>query len=131
MPTRRHPLKRRNVRDRRLTPQTVALFVLIEEIRNAGDDREWEPAGRHREYLDAEGELRRALGLLGHSVMPTDAGLAAGQPMPRYMENLSAGETWPKAVELRKQLLEAAARQADSDADLLPAFLAPTVASEK
>jgi len=106
------------------------LFILIEEIRNAGDDRGWEPDGRRREFLDAERELRDALGLARHAVSPCDAQVASGEEMPTYMAWLCAGETWPKAVELRRQLLEAAARQADSDADLLPAFLATTV-SEK
>ena len=120
-----------SMRARRFTPEIVALFARIEEIRNAGDDREWEPDGRRREFLDAEHELRYGLGFAGHSVMPTDDELARGEPMPAYMAWLCSGETWPKAVELRRQLLEAAAKEADSDADLLPAFLAPTVAGEK
>jgi hypothetical protein len=113
--------QRRNVRDRRLTPQVISLFRQIEELRESGAEKD----------PDAEYELRRALGLPGHAVSPTDAGLAAGEPMPVYMSWLCAGETWPKAVELRKQLLEAAARQADSDADLLPAFLASTTPGQK
>jgi hypothetical protein len=50
MPSNRRPLKR-NMRARRFTPEIVALFVRIEEIRNAGDDREWEEqGGRRREF---------------------------------------------------------------------------------
>jgi hypothetical protein len=94
MPTNKHALKRRNVRDRRLTPAIVALFVRLEEIRNAGADREWEEqGGRRREFIDASHELRYGLGLFGHSVMPTDPTLAAGEPMPGYMAWLSSGET--------------------------------------
>lgn len=123
MPTNRHALKRRNVRDRRLTPQVISLFRQIEELRESGADKD----------LDAERELRNALGLAGHAVSPTDARLAAGQETPQYMiaGSLCSAETWPKAVELRRQLLAVAAAQADSDADLLPAFLASTTASEK
>jgi hypothetical protein len=47
------------------------------------------------------------------------------------LKHLLAGETWAYAAVLRRQLLEAAARQADSDADMLPAFLVPTAAGEK
>ena len=130
MPSIRRPLKR-NMRARRLTPEIVALFVRIEEIRNAGDDREWEPDGRRREFLDAEHELRYRLGLAGHSVMPTDDELAAGEPMPAYMAWLSSGETWDHAVRLRQQLLAATAAFAERDESALATVLATTVAGEK
>jgi hypothetical protein len=114
-----------------LTPEIVALFVRSEEIRNAGDDREWEPDGRRREFLDAEHELRYGLGLAGHSVMPTDDVLALGEPMPGYMEWLSSGETWDYAVALRRQLLAAGAAQAERDESALATVLAPTAAGDK
>jgi hypothetical protein len=132
MPTRRHPLKRRNVRDRRLTPEIVALFIRLEEIRDAGDHQQWEEhGGRKREYLDGDRELCDAFRLPGHAVSPTDARLAAGEPMPQYMVagGLCAAETWPRAAELRRQLLAAAAAQAESD--VLPAFLASRTVGQK
>jgi hypothetical protein len=119
MPTKRRALKR-NMRDRRLTPQIISLFRQIEELRESGADKD----------LDAERELRWALGLPGHAISPCDARVANGEEMPIYMSWLCSGETWPRAVELRRQLLEAAG-QADSDADLLPAFLAWRTVSEK
>ena len=126
MPSNRRPLKR-NMRARRFTPEIVSLFVRIEEIRNAGDDREWEPDGRRREFLDAEHELRYGLGLAGHSVMPTDNELARGEPMPAYMAWLSSGETWDHAAALRRQLLAAAAAQADSHSAVVATILKANV----
>ena len=109
MPARRR-LLRRDPRIR-LAPEAVKLFRVIEEIRDSGDEERWEDeGGRRRESLDAEKSLRRLLGLGWPAILPTDGELACGLPRPAYMDNLSAGPTWGRAVELRRLLLAAAAK---------------------
>jgi hypothetical protein len=121
MPTQRAPLHR-DLRVK-LTPQTVRLFLRIESIIEDGEDREWEPAGRRRQCLDAEMSLRRMLGISLGDISPTDPELRLGGVMPDYMSRLGAGRSWPVAVRLRARLLEAAAKLEQQDAAALQAAL--------
>jgi hypothetical protein len=131
MPTKRRPLRRNAVRPR-IGPDAIRLFQFVEDCIESGDyEISEEEGGRKSEYEAADRELADMVGP-GWNISPCDRRLRIDPRVPQYMiaGGLCAADSWRKAVELRRQLLEAAARQADSDADLLPAFLAPKAAEK-
>jgi hypothetical protein len=66
-----------------LTPEIVGMWNTLCEIKAAGDDREWEPLGRHREFMKLNCDLCTALGgWWGTMIFPIDV----TSPEPRdYM----------------------------------------------
>lgn len=96
------PIKRRlsKVRQHRITPELVDLWVCLREIQEVGDDEEWEPEGRRREYLDNSRALDSGLGLRPWEASPLH--VHEGKPPPPY-QNLYAA-SWPRAQELRREL---------------------------
>jgi hypothetical protein len=105
MTTKRIPIRRD--RRARLTPETVALWIVLREIEDDPDGKEWEPEGRYREYLDGTNELCRRLGLWwGHS-NPLDATTA--EPPDWMAHNELQADAWREAYRWRCLLIEAEA----------------------
>ena len=88
--------------------ELVGLWRLQVAIVEAGDDQEFEPVGRRREYLDAKTALDLALGVRPWEVSPLRA--ATAEPPSYVLNNPLQLEGWRKARELRGAL-EAAANE--------------------
>ena len=98
MTTKRTPI-RRNARVR-ITPEIVALWRRLEEIKAAGGDEEWEPVRQRREFSDTHLTLHRALGLRPWEANPFDVD---DGPRPPYQTCYSG--SWEQTQELRRVIL--------------------------
>jgi hypothetical protein len=102
-----------------LTEHCVRLFMQCAEIREAGDDAEWEEnGGRRGELRDTQSELHRLLCLPPWALSPTYE-INADPPA-----QCPSQETWQRVYALRQQLLAAAAEMESRDAALLAAIAA-------
>ena len=95
----------------KVTPEALELWKRLNEIKaDPVAFNQWEPVGRHREYLDGYKRLCNCLGLWwGAGVSPLDT----DTPTPRdYMvRNPILVEAWHKAWKWREVLEEAAAER--------------------
>ena len=103
MTTKRTPIRRN--RRARLTPETVALWLVLREIQDDPMGNEWEPVGRRREYLDGIKELCRRLGLWWGSTNPLDATEAT--PPDYMLHNKLQADAWREAYRWRCALMAA------------------------
>src|SRR3974390_1413536 len=90
-----------------ITPAAMKAFLLVEEIRDAGQDEEWEEeGGRRRECLDAENVVDSELKLQPWETGPYDVDETA---RPTRWTKASAHEIdrWNKAVVLRRAIIAA------------------------
>ena len=103
MPTKRTPIRR--VARRRIDAEALRLWKLIREI-NPADRKEYEPLGRHREYIGLNCQLCTRLGIWwGWMIFPAEV----DRPEPRgYMQhNPPQAEVWQRAYRWRCLLMEA------------------------
>ena len=98
MTTKRRPIRR----DRRakLTPEIMAMWHTLRGIRAAGDDREYEPLGRHREFMHLNCDLCAALGgWWGTMIFPID--VTSPEPRDYMLRNSIQADAWRAAWEWR------------------------------
>jgi hypothetical protein len=101
-------LRRPKTRTTRVTDEAIQAFELCEEIAAAGLDEAWEDeGGRRREYLTALQSLHGELSLRPWEASPVDVLDEGSCP---WEGNLYAA-SWPKAQELRRELLTAIKRR--------------------
>jgi hypothetical protein len=104
------PVKRRRAKARNatITDEAIQAFELCEEIAAAGLAEAWEDdGGRRDEYLTAHLSLHGELSLRSWEASPADVPDSGACP---WEGNLYAA-SWPKAQELRRELLTAIKRR--------------------
>jgi hypothetical protein len=98
MTTKRTPI-RRSARAK-LTPEIMAMWHTLREIRAAGNDREYEPLGRHREFVQLNCDLCKALGgWWGTMIFPID--VTSPEPSDYMLHNPIQADAWREAWEWR------------------------------
>jgi hypothetical protein len=102
MTTKRTPLNR--AARVRLSPETLDLFIRLQDIRAAGADAEWEPIGRRSELLEGSAQLHAALGLRPWDECPLFVDDGPPQAWRDTAEQIAA---YTKAQDLRRQLIAA------------------------
>ena len=101
-------LRRPKKRTMQISDEAVAAFRLCEEIAAAGQHEAWEDeGGRRQEYLTAHRSLHGELSLRPWEASPVDVLDEGSCP---WEGNLYAA-SWPKAQELRRELLTAIKRR--------------------
>ena len=105
MTTKRTPIRRD--RRARLTPEALACWLVIREIAESPTDRdEYEPVGRHREYVDLNIKLCRLIGL-EWTYMNFPIEIDSPTP-PLFMNhNPPRAENWRQAWRWRCLLMQA------------------------
>lgn len=103
MPTNRTPIRR--VARRRVDAEALRLWKLIREISPA-DRKEYEPLGRHREFVHLNCQLCTHLGIWwGWMIFPVE--VEQSEP-PGYMQhNPPQVEVWRRAYRWRCVLMKA------------------------
>ena len=98
MSTKRRPIQRE--RRAKLTPEILAMWRTLREIRAAGVDREDEPLGRHREFMQLNCALCTALGgWWGTMIFPID--VTSPEPSEYMLHNRIQADAWRQAWEWR------------------------------
>lgn len=115
MSTKRVPIRR--TMKNRITPEALAVWLVLREIAEDPTDRdEYEPVGRHREYMDLNFKLCGLLGFWPYFMnFPIETDSATPE---RYMlHNPDRAENWREAYRWRCLLLEAEGAYERSERD--------------
>ena len=106
MPTNRTAIRR--VTRRRLDAQALALWKAIREI-SPKDREEYEPLGRHREYIELNCQLCTRLGIWwGFMIFPAEVEFP--EPPAYKRDNALQAPVWRQAYRWRCLLMEADAK---------------------
>jgi len=102
MTTTRRPIARN--RKPRITPEAIEAYRRALKLYNHPKVDEWEEdGGCHREYLNALGDLQSLVGLDGSEANVLDT-IGADTVPQRFLVWKDLAASWPKAVEIRREL---------------------------